>query len=45
MVTSLAKDSVKQDLVLLVTCRSLASQLVTCHTSGFVKQSSFNWVV
>jgi hypothetical protein len=36
--TSLVKKFVKQDLVLLVTCRSLTSQLATCHTSHFVKQ-------
>jgi hypothetical protein len=40
LVTSLAKDFVKQDLVLLVTYHSLTSQLVTCHTTHFVKLAS-----
>ena len=40
--TSLAKDFLKQDWMLLVKCHSLTSQLVNCQTSHFVQQARAN---
>ena len=37
-VTSLSKDLMKQDIVLLINCYALTNQPLTCHTCHFMKQ-------